>query len=108
MSYFLGDAGQYAHIDVDPEKIKLAEVQYTMMSRNFDSLLRQCREKCIVHEYHEGDLATSEASCVDRCVAKYVNANTRIAQNVQFAMVPDSMPEYRKVQSIMRESLENQ
>lgn len=101
MSYFLGNTAQYSHIEADPEKIRLAEVQYTVMASTFDSLLRTCREKCIYPEYGEGDIVTGEASCIDRCVAKYVNANARIAQQVQYSLLPDKMPEYQKVQSIL-------
>lgn len=103
MSFFLGNTGQYSHIDVDPEKVKLAEVQYTVMASTFDAVLRQCREKCIYPEYGEGDINTGEASCVDRCVAKYVMANANIARHVQFQMQPDKMPEYQKVHSMLQE-----
>ncbi|WPK24266.1 hypothetical protein PUMCH_001533 [Australozyma saopauloensis] len=103
MSYFLGSTGQYAHVEVNPEKIKLAEVQFTVMASTFNSVLSRCREKCIVPEYGEGDLATGEQSCVDRCVAKYVKANANIAQHVQFMMLPDQMPEYKKVEAMMRD-----
>lgn len=106
MSYFLGSTGQYSHIDVDPEKIKLAEVQYTVMASTFDSMLRQCRQKCIYPEYGEGDVNTGEASCIDRCVAKYVLANSNIARHVQYSMLPEKMPEYTKVQSMLRKESE--
>lgn len=101
MSYFLGNTAQYSYMDVDHEKIKLALVQYTVTAEQFNRLLHQCREKCVAHEYGEGDLNTGEASCIDRCVAKYVKANTMIAQQVQFEMRPDRMPEYTKVASML-------
>lgn len=102
MSYFLGNTAQYSHVKADPEKIKLAEAQYTVMAATFNSVLRQCREKCIYTEYGEGELNTGEASCIDRCVAKYVLTSSIVAQNVQYAMLPDKMPQYRKVQSMVQ------
>lgn len=93
-------------MDVDPEKVKLAEIQFTVVSATFNKLLSQCLEKCIAHEYGENELNTGEASCVDRCVAKYVKANALVSQQVQTVMRPDLMPEYQKVAS-MQQTREN-
>lgn len=101
MSFFLGNASQYSHVGVDPEKLKLAEVQFTVMSSTFNQLMTRCQEKCIAHEYGESDLNTGEASCLDRCVAKYVNANYLVGQQVQHQMRPELMPEYQKVAEIL-------
>lgn len=101
MSFFLGNSAQYSHVEVNPEKVKLAEVQYTVMSSTFNQMLYTCRQKCIGHEYGEGDVNTGEASCTDRCVAKYVKANATIAQDLQYKLLPNEMPEYKKVQSMM-------
>lgn len=101
MSFFLGSASQYSYVEVDPEKIKMAEVQYTVMSSTFNKLAATCQAKCIGHEYGEGDVNTGEASCLDRCVAKYVKANHLVGQQVQHVMRPEAMPEYVKVASMV-------
>lgn len=101
MSFFLGSAAQYSHIAVDPEKLRLAEVQYTVTASTFNEMLRTCREKCIGREYGEGDVNTGEAACTDRCVAKYVKANAKVAEDLQFRLQPHMMPEYQKVKLMM-------
>ncbi|OBA22935.1 hypothetical protein METBIDRAFT_34614 [Metschnikowia bicuspidata var. bicuspidata NRRL YB-4993] len=101
MSFFLGNTAQYSNVEVNPEKVKLAEVQFTVMSSTFNKMLSTCQEKCIGHEYGEGDVNTGEASCTDRCVSKYVKANAMIAQEVQSKLLPNEMPEYKKIQSMM-------
>lgn len=109
MSLFIGNTSQYSQANVDPEKIKLAEVQYNAMSATFNKVLRTCENKCIGHEYGEGDLNTAEQCCIDRCVSKYVQANYLIGNHVQdHGFNPyRSMPEYKKVQSILeKKSLE--
>lgn len=101
MSYFLGSASQYSNVQADPEKIKLADVQFTVVASTFNKLLARCLEKCIGHEYGESELNTGEASCVDRCVAKFVKANALVGQQVQYVMRPEAMPEYQKVSSML-------
>lgn len=97
MSFFLGNSSQYSYAEVDPEKVKLADIQFSIMSATFNRALAQCEAKCLPHEYGEGDINTGEASCIDRCVAKYVKANALMGQKMQNTLVPGSMPEYRKV-----------
>lgn len=94
MSFFLGDTAQYTHVGVDEEKIKLAKIQFDAISTTFNKVLQVCQGKCIAHEYGEGDLNTGEASCIDRCVAKFVKANAMIGQDVQSSLIPNRMPEY--------------
>lgn len=106
MSFFLGNTAQYSHVEVNPEKVKLAEVQFTVTASTFNNLLQTCRNKCIGHEYGEGDVNTGEASCTDRCVAKYVKTNAMIAQDVQYKMLPTEMPEYKKVALILERASE--
>lgn len=103
MSLFLGNSAQYAYVQVDPEKIKLAEMQFNATSETFNRLLGQCRQKCIQPEYGEGELNTGETTCVDRCVAKYVKTNVLIGTHLteQGINPYNDMPEYKKVRSIV-------
>lgn len=106
MSFFMGNSSQYSQALVDPEKIKLAEIQFTAMSTTFGKVLSTCQSKCIPAEYGESELNTGEQCCIDRCVAKYVKANALIGSNIQFkGFNPNqSMPEYKKVRSILEEA----
>ncbi|RCK59400.1 Mitochondrial import inner membrane translocase subunit TIM12 [Candida viswanathii] len=104
MSVFLGSTSQFSHATVDPEKIKLAEIQFQAMSFTFNKLLARCEAKCLVHEYGEGELTKGELECIDRCVLKYVKANVVIGNFLQtnFRFSPyNSMPEYKKVQEML-------
>lgn len=91
----------YSHASVDPEKVRLAEAQYTVVSATFNRLLFRCREKCIQAEYGEGDLNTGELACTDRCVSKYVHANAQLGKQCQSIMKPNEMPEYQYVAKAM-------
>ncbi|ODQ59396.1 hypothetical protein WICANDRAFT_32579 [Wickerhamomyces anomalus NRRL Y-366-8] len=78
MSFILKSA--YMNQDADPEKIKMAEVQFDAMSKTFNTMLKSCRNKCIPDEYGEADLNKGEMMCIDRCVAKYYKTNLKIGQ----------------------------
>lgn len=106
MSFFIGSSSQYTQALVDTEKIKMAEIQFTAMSTTFNKLLDTCRDKCIPGEYGESELNTGEQCCIDRCVAKYVKANTMIGTNIQAkGFSPyESMPEYEKIKSKLKEA----
>lgn len=99
MSLFIGNSAQYTSVLVDPEKIKIAEIQFLAMSATFNKVLQTCRDKCIPGEYGENELNTGEICCVDRCVSKYVKANVMVGQNLQSkGFTPAThMPEYRNV-----------
>lgn len=99
MSFFIGNSSQYSQANVDPEKIKLAEVQFNATAATFNKVLLTCAAKCVNHEYGESDLLTGEACCVDRCVTKYMKANVMVGTNFQEKnMQPyNSMAEYKKV-----------
>ncbi|KAI5949860.1 TIM12 [Candida jiufengensis] len=103
MSLFLGQASQYSQVRVDPEKIKLADIQFQAMSYTFNKLLVRCEQKCLVHEYGEGELSKGESECIDRCVTKYVKANLIIGEHFQKQRIDafNTMPEYIKIKEII-------
>lgn len=107
MSYFMGSASQYSQVQVDPEKIKLAEAQFYATAESFNKLLKKCEDKCLNHEYGEGELTTGEASCVDRCVAKYVRANYVVASNFQEQRIDpyQTMHQYKKIRLVLEENV---
>ncbi|ODV66279.1 subunit of the TIM22-complex [Hyphopichia burtonii NRRL Y-1933] len=83
MSLFMGNSSQYSVMDVNPERMKMAEVQYNAMAETFTKLLHTCERKCLGHKYGEGELNTGEASCIDRCVSKYVRVNYLVGTDLQ-------------------------
>lgn len=97
MSLFLGNAAQFSYMEINEERMKLAKIQFDAMSTTFNKVLQTCQSKCIQHEYGEGDLNTGEASCIDRCVAKFVKSNVLVGQQVQTTLIPEKMPEYNEV-----------
>lgn len=101
MSFFMGGTGQYA--TVDPEKVKLASIQFEATSTTFNNVLSTCTKKCMGHEYGEADLNTGEQSCADRCVSKFFQANQKIGRSVQYNrdFNINKMPEYKKVDDII-------
>eukprot|EP00052_Salpingoeca_macrocollata_P021134 m.180496 g.180496 ORF g.180496 m.180496 type:complete len:198 (-) comp21467_c0_seq1:391-984(-) len=47
------------------------EIEIAAMSDLFNNIVKNCVNKCINPTYRDGELAKSEAVCVDRCSAKY-------------------------------------
>lgn len=106
MSLFLGSSSQYSYARVDPEKIRLATIQFQAMAATFNKVLSTCEAKCLVHEYGEGELTKGELECIDRCVSKYVKANKVVGEQIQSQRVDpyNRMPAFIKVQQILSES----
>jgi mitochondrial import inner membrane translocase subunit TIM10 len=46
-------------------------------------LFRTCHAKCISTRYTEGDLNKGESVCIDRCVAKFFEANKKVGERLQ-------------------------
>jgi import inner membrane translocase subunit TIM10 len=46
----------------------------------FDS---SCHSKCINQRYLEGDLSKGESVCIDRCVAKFFDADKKMGERLQ-------------------------
>jgi mitochondrial import inner membrane translocase subunit TIM10 len=44
---------------------------------------RTCHAKCINTRYTEGDLSKGESVCIDRCVAKFFEANKKVGERLQ-------------------------
>ncbi|KAI0307577.1 Tim10/DDP family zinc finger-domain-containing protein [Multifurca ochricompacta] len=55
---------------VNPERMEMA-IQET------------CHAKCISTRYAEGDLNKGESVCIDRCVAKFFEANKKVGERLQ-------------------------
>lgn len=77
MSFF--GAGK-ATGNVDNMKLEAAEAELDMVSDMFNRLVDVCHSKCIAQKYNEGDLNKGESLCLDRCVSKYFDVNTRVGE----------------------------
>jgi hypothetical protein len=42
-----------------------------------------CHKKCISTEYNQADLTQGESVCIDRCVAKFIEVNSKVGEKMQ-------------------------
>lgn len=77
---FLGLGGTPNSGNVNPLKIEAAEAELDMVSDMFNRLVDSCHAKCILNKYSEGGLNKQESLCLDRCVAKYFEVNTKVGE----------------------------
>lgn len=63
-----------------PAKIAAAEAELDMVTDMFNKLVDSCYTKCIEKSYAEGVVNKGEALCLDRCVAKYFEVNTKVGE----------------------------
>ncbi|KAI8381354.1 Tim10/DDP family zinc finger-domain-containing protein [Radiomyces spectabilis] len=80
MSYFGANMQQQA---VNPQNIAMAEQELEMVTDLFNRIADSCYSKCISKDYETGDLTQGEAVCIDRCVAKFIDVNTKVGEKMQ-------------------------
>ncbi|RKO97633.1 hypothetical protein CXG81DRAFT_15432, partial [Caulochytrium protostelioides] len=49
-----------------------------MVTTLFNNIVDSCHRKCIPTAYFDGELNKGESVCIDRCVAKYFEINTKV------------------------------
>lgn len=82
---FLGLGGNSKQTNItDNSKLEAAEAELDMVTDMFNRLVNACHSKCI-QGYADGDLSKSESLCLDRCVAKYFEINTKVGEHMQKA-----------------------
>ena len=80
---FLGLGGKSNQASVSTSaKLEAAETELDMVTDMFNRLVDGCHKKCISN-YSDGELSKNEALCLDRCVAKYFDVNTKIGEEMQ-------------------------
>lgn len=78
---FLGLGGNpAAGAAANQAKIQAAEAELDMISDMFNRLVDSCHEKCITQKYSDAALNKGESLCLDRCVAKYFEVNTKVGE----------------------------
>lgn len=68
---------------VNPERVEMAIQELDMVTDIFNRLVSTCHTKCISTRYAEGDLNKGESVCIDRCVAKFFEANKKVGERLQ-------------------------
>ncbi|KAI0042670.1 hypothetical protein FA95DRAFT_1564092 [Auriscalpium vulgare] len=69
--------------NVNPERIEMAIQELDMVTDIFNRIVSTCHAKCISTRYAEGDLTKGESVCIDRCVAKFFEANKKVGERLQ-------------------------
>ncbi|KAH9005995.1 Tim10/DDP family zinc finger-domain-containing protein [Lactarius hatsudake] len=67
---------------VNPERVEMAIQELDMVTDIFNRLVSQVA-LCISTRYAEGDLNKGESVCIDRCVAKFFEANKKVGERLQ-------------------------
>lgn len=65
---------------VNQMKVEAAEAELDMVSDMFNRLVDSCHQKCITQKYNESELNKGESLCLDRCVEKYFEVNTKVGE----------------------------
>ncbi|ORZ10506.1 Tim10/DDP family zinc finger protein [Absidia repens] len=68
---------------VNPQNIAMAEQELEMVTDLFNRIADSCYNKCVSKEYAQADLTQGEAVCIDRCVAKFIDVNTKVGEKMQ-------------------------
>ncbi|KAH8883663.1 mitochondrial import inner membrane translocase subunit tim-10 [Thozetella sp. PMI_491] len=68
------------------EKIAAVETEMRMMAYLHNQMTSICTKKCIPRDYREGELNKGESVCLDRCSAKFFEAQQKISDQVQKEM----------------------
>lgn len=79
MSSLFGLGGANNQV-ANPAKIAAAEAELDMVTDMFNRLVDSCYTKCINLKYDEGSVNKNEGLCLDRCVAKYFQVNTKVGE----------------------------
>lgn len=62
------------------KKIPKIQRKFSGLITNERRLVDGCYKKCISTSYSEGEVNKGEALCLDRCVAKYFEVNTKVGE----------------------------
>ncbi|KAG2207674.1 mitochondrial import inner membrane translocase subunit tim10 [Mucor mucedo] len=83
MSFFGGGNMQAQQQTINPQNIAMAEQELEMVTDLFNRIADSCHKKCISKEYVQADLSQGEAVCIDRCVAKFLDVNSKVGEKMQ-------------------------
>ena len=76
-------AGQCARAFIGPSSVRGMQAaqqnELEAMTDMFNKMTEQCFRKCVAL-YKEADLSVGEATCVDRCVHKYMTSHAKVQE----------------------------
>jgi import inner membrane translocase subunit TIM10 len=64
-------------------RLSCSVVIASTVTNTLRSLQRSCQAKCIAPDYREPELNKGESVCLDRCVAKFLDASLKISDIMQ-------------------------
>jgi len=79
----MGSADQNAALQM------VAELEVEMMSDMYRRMTSSCHKKCVPTNYRDGDLSKGESTCLDRCVAKFMDIHDRLGKKLTQLSVQD-------------------
>mmetsp|Transcript_14142 Transcript_14142/g.17169 ORF Transcript_14142/g.17169 Transcript_14142/m.17169 type:complete len:100 (-) Transcript_14142:52-351(-) len=80
MSFF---GGQQEAPSIDP--LFAAQTEMEMVTVSLNKIVTSCFSKCASRKHKEKDLQLGEMSCIDRCTAKYLDAQEKVGMVLQKA-----------------------
>ncbi|OBZ88884.1 Mitochondrial import inner membrane translocase subunit tim10 [Choanephora cucurbitarum] len=81
MSYF--GVGAQQQQTINPQNIAMAEQELEMVTDLFNRIVDSCHAKCINLSNGQADLTQQDTLCIDNCVAKFFDTNTKVGEKMQ-------------------------
>ncbi|KAG2208038.1 hypothetical protein INT46_010132 [Mucor plumbeus] len=81
MSYFGNGAQQQQTIN--PQNIAMAEQELEMVTDLFNRIVDSCHSKCVKLDTGAGELSQQDQTCIDNCVAKFFETNSKVGEKMQ-------------------------
>lgn len=69
-------------LELNEERLQLAEMELATLTDLYNSIVRSCKAKCFTKYYGEDELSKGENVCIDRCTAKFFQANILIGKHL--------------------------
>lgn len=81
MSYFGGGMQQQQQA-INPQNIAMAEQELEMVTDLFNRIVDSCHAKCVKTD-GAGELSQQDSLCIDNCVAKFFETNSKVGEKMQ-------------------------
>mmetsp|Transcript_23219 Transcript_23219/g.33966 ORF Transcript_23219/g.33966 Transcript_23219/m.33966 type:complete len:104 (-) Transcript_23219:223-534(-) len=92
MSFFGGGGEQQPP---QPDPVFAAQTEMEMYTDLFNKMTVMCFKKCASRKHKDAELHLGETSCLDRCVAKYMDAQKNVGLVLQKANEKQAMEQQR-------------
>ncbi|KAF9785960.1 Tim10/DDP family zinc finger-domain-containing protein [Thelephora terrestris] len=78
-----GPAAPSSAGSLSSERVEAAIQEVELITDVFNRIVSSCHSKCINQRYLDGELSKGESVCIDRCVAKFFDANKKMGEKLQ-------------------------